>query len=209
MPFLDVFWETWFPIIFWRGGRWALICASKFIASKNFHAQTCESTTKFIAQEKPILAQTLGQLPKITPQIIPISRIPMKERSQPPTHPSIHPSLEIYEVRSPSWFLRCVDHISSASPESHSTPLLERAPWNLEDLNRERYRSNTTPEDDPRPAKWALLRAHILDWLGKRSKIFFFKDVKFERKHNQMSAMSVFKFKCVCFLFIRRLLDHP
>lgn len=134
--------------------------ANNFIASKNFDAQTCESTTKFIAQQKPIL-QTLGQLPKITPQIIPISRIPMGgDHPKPPTHPSpIFGNLRV--VRSPSWFLRCVDHISSASPESHSTPLLERAPYNLEDLSRERYRSNTTPEDDPRPAKWALLRAHI------------------------------------------------
>lgn len=162
MPFLDVFWETWFPIIFWRGGRWALICASKFIASKNFHAQTCESTTIYSATKNPSWPKLLVNCPKITPQIIPISRIPIGGKI--PTHPPIF-TIHLWKsacVRSPSWFLKCVDHISSASPESHNTPLLERAPWNLEDLSRERYRSNTTPEDDPGPAEaQALLRAHI------------------------------------------------
>ena len=163
MPFLDVFWETWFPVIFWRGGRRALICANNFIASKNFDAQTCRSTIYyFLAQQKthpgPNSWSTAQNHSPDHPHF------PDPHGGIIPNHPPTPIFTHLWKsacVRSPSWFLRCVAHISSASPESHSTPLLERAPYNLEDLSRERYRSNTTPEDDPRPAKWALLRAQV------------------------------------------------
>ena len=164
MPSLDVFWETWFPIIFWRGGRRALICTNNFIASKNFDAPTCKSTTNYsFAQQKTHPGPSSWSTAQNHSPDHPHFPDPHEGKII-PTHPSIftHPSWN-RRVRSPSWFLRCVDHISSASPESHSTPLLERAPYNLEDLSRERYRRNTTPEDDPRPAKWALQGTF---WIG-------------------------------------------